>query len=645
MSILNTDLFNRLFYKNKPKLEESVGSVVAANGENVSVKGSCVVGVCIDGVYYDQAMLIADIAEEGILGIDFLRSNEVIIDVAMGTLHIEKKSVNVRCAYEGRKCCRVYASEETHIPPESEIFLRGSIKRRGTPFEEGIVEPDHSFQRRGNVLLAKTLVNYEGRKEVPLRLLNPSSEGKVIRKGTKLGVLYPIRACTQEFESEDIDEKESCDELLEGLIKDTATHVEDGRKSQVKEFLLKNRNVFMKSDGILGRCDRYLHTIETGDALPIKQRPYRLPVFKKDEVDRQVEKMLEQNIISPSDSPWASPIVLVEKKDGTMRFCIDYRKLNSITKKDAYPLPRIDDSIDALAGSHYFSTLDLASGYWQLGLSQEAKEKTAFTTGSGLYHFNVLPFGLCNAPSSFERLMERVLIGLHWKICLVYLDDIIVYSGSFEEHVERLQKVFDCLKNAGLKLKPQKCSLFREEVLYLGFIVSSSGIKSDPEKLQKVREWPVPKNVSEVRSFLGLCSYYRKFVRGFSEIAVPLTSLTKKQVKFVWDESCQNAFEKLKTALQENVVLNYPDFSKPFILDCDASDFSSGAVLSQNIDGEEKVLAYFSKTHSAPERRYSVTRKELLSVIKSIKHFRHYLYGREFLLRNGSCIFEVVNIL
>ncbi|KAL5019435.1 hypothetical protein ScPMuIL_003480, partial [Solemya velum] len=257
----------------------------------------------------------------------------------------------------------------------------------------------------------------------------------------------------------------------------------------------------------------------------------------------------------PLLSPWASPIVLVEKKHDThksYRFCVDYRKLNKVTKVDAYPLPRIDDTIDVLSGSQYFSTLDLASGFWQM---------------------------------------------------------------------------------AGLKLKPQKCHLFKTEVLYLGFIVSNAGVKTDPDKIERIRSWPTPCNITDVRSFLGLCCYYRKFVDNFSDIAVPLYNLTKKNTRFHWDKQCQEAFNTLKVALQESVILQYPQFDQPFILDTDSSDHSSGAILSQLHEGEEKVISYYSTTHSAPERKYSVTRKELLAVIKAIKHFRHYLYGREFVLR------------
>ena len=252
--------------------------------------------------------------------------------------------------------------------------------------------------------------------------------------------------------------------------------------------------------------------------------------------------MLKSGIISPSSGPWASPIVLVKKKDGSTRFCVDYRKLNDVTLKDAYPLPRIDDSLDALEGSTWFSSLDLASGYWQVEMSPSDKEKTAFTTGSGLYEFNVLPFGLCNAPSTFERLMELVLTGLHWKTCLVYLDDILIYAKTFEEHVERLGEVFSRLFAAGLKLKPKKCTLLQKEVVYLGHVVSGSGVATDPEKTKKIRDWPTPSNLKHVRSFIGLCSYYRRFIKDFACLAAPLHKLTQKDVGFKLTPECEHAF-------------------------------------------------------------------------------------------------------
>ena len=238
--------------------------------------------------------------------------------------------------------------------------------------------------------------------------------------------------------------------------------------------------------------------------------------------------MLSQGIITASNSPWASPVVLVKKKDGSTRFCVDYRKLNWVTRKDSYPLPRIDDILDKLHGTAYFSTLDLMSGYWQCQLTPVAKEKTAFITFGGLYEFEVMPFGLSNAPSTFQRLMETTLRDLNWKSCLIYLDDVIVFSHTFEEYLYHLAQVFDRLREANLRLKPSKCSFGRQEVNYLGHVISANGILPDPSKIELVRNFPQPKTVRQVRSFLGLANYYRRFVQDFSKIASPLHDLTKK---------------------------------------------------------------------------------------------------------------------
>ena len=248
-------------------------------------------------------------------------------------------------------------------------------------------------------------------------------------------------------------------------------------------------------------------------------------------------------------SPWSSPIVLVTKKDGTKRFCVDYRKLNSVTVKDSYPIPRTDETLDSLTGSKWFSTLDLCSGYWLVELDEDAKQKSAFVVRGGLYQWTVMPFGLCNAPSTFERLMERIMTGLQWEVLLIYLADIIVFGKTVEEEIQRLRLVFQRLRMANLKLKPKKCALFQRKVLYLGHIVSEDGISTDPEKVQVIREWPTPRCLREVQSFLGLTSYYRRYVKGHSDIARPLQKLSEKNRVFNWTGLCEEAFNKLKECL------------------------------------------------------------------------------------------------
>ena len=271
----------------------------------------------------------------------------------------------------------------------------------------------------------------------------------------------------------------------------------------------------------------------------------------------------------------------MRKKDGKLRFCVDYRKVNSITRKDAYPLPRVDDTLTTLDGTKWFSTLDMISGYWQVEVAPEDREKTAFCTHEGLYEFKVMPFGLTNAPATFQRLMDSVLAGLQWKSCLVYLDDIIICGKTFEEHLFNLRAVFECLKQAGLKLQPTKCAFARKKVEFLGHIVSEDGIATDPAKIEKVANWPEPTSTKEVQQFLGLASYYRQFIKDFSMYAKPLCKLIEKGEEFRWTADCQNAFLDLRRKLVSVPILVFPNFSKPFLLDTDASDNGIGAVLSQ----------------------------------------------------------------
>jgi hypothetical protein len=342
--------------------------------------------------------------------------------------------------------------------------------------------------------------------------------------------------------------------------------------------------------------------------------------------------MLDRGVIQPSSSAWASPVVLVTKKDGSTRFCIDYRKFNDFTSKDAYPLPRIDDTLDALAGSVYFSTLDLYSGYWQVAMDEKDREKTAFTTRHGLYEWRVLPFGLATAPSTFERLIELVLHGLTWSLCLVYLDDIIVFGKGFDQALDNLETIWIRLREANLKLKPTKCFLFRAQVPFLGHVVTREGICVDPAKTEAVDNWPVPTRVKDVRAFLGLASYYRRYIQDFASIAAPLVALTKKDIPRnpPWSDACQNAFNQHKLALVNPPILSYPlRDGGSFYLSTDASNDALGAVLEQDQtdpDGivRRKVIAYGSKTLTRAQRSYCATHKELLAVVVFCEHFKYY---------------------
>ncbi|UYV70530.1 K02A2.6-like [Cordylochernes scorpioides] len=386
-------------------------------------------------------------------------------------------------------------------------------------------------------------------------------------------------------------------------------------KEQLKQVLERYEDLF--SSG-LGRSNLAKHRIDTEGAKPIKHKPYRVSAKEREIIKEQIDEMLRDGIIRPSSSPWS------------FLFCVDYRKLNDVTVKDVYPIPRIDEVLDTLQGSKYFSAIDLKSGYWQVEVEEKDKEKTAFTTAHGLYEFNVMPFGLCNAPATFERNMENMLGNLRWQICLCYLDDVIIYSSDFSTHLKRIEAVLKCFREANLKLNNKKCQFAFEELEILGHITNQHGIKPAEHNIKAIRDFPRPKKIKEVQSFLGMCSYYRKFIKGFSKIADPLTSLIKKNVPFTWTENQEKAFQTLKVALINPPILGHFDPNAITYIHTDASNIGLGATLVQKFGDKEKVISYLSQTLSKPEQNYSTTEKECLAVVWSMSKLRPYLYGRNF---------------
>ncbi len=337
-------------------------------------------------------------------------------------------------------------------------------------------------------------------------------------------------------------------------------------------------------------------------------------------------------IIEPSFSEWASPIVIVKKKDGKIRICVDYRKLNANTPMDAYPMPRVDELIDRLGKATYITTLDLARGYWQVPVSEKDRLKTAFITPKGLFQFRVMPFGLNGAPATFQRLMDTAIRELEGYTA-VYLDDIIIFSKTWEEHLEHIKAVLTRLRERNLTAKPEKCKFGMRECTYLGHIVGNGRVKPDPEKVRAVESFPRPVTKKQVRGFLGLTGYYRRFIENYSRIAAPLTDLTKKSLpdKANWTQDCENAFNRLKLALIQTPILCNPDFDKEFILQTDASDRGAGAVLSQmDTEGRDRPIAFFSRKFLPREERYSTVEKECLAIKLGVEAFKVYLIGKKF---------------
>ncbi|GJR09890.1 putative nucleotidyltransferase, ribonuclease H [Tanacetum coccineum] len=358
-------------------------------------------------------------------------------------------------------------------------------------------------------------------------------------------------------------------------------------------------------------------------AEPISKAPYRMAPVELKELKEQLQEMLENGFIRPSVSPWGAPVLFVKKKDGSMRLCIDYRELNRITIRNRYPLPRIDDLFDQLQGAKYFSKIDLRSGYHQLRVREQDISKTAFRTRYGHYEFLVMPFGLTNAPAVFMDLMNRIFHEYLDKFVIVFIDDILVYSKSEEEHEQHLRIVLEILRQKKLYAKFSKCEFWLQQVAFLGHIVSADGIIMDPSKVEAITKWPRPTTVTEVRSFLGLAGYYRRFVEGFSRLALPLTQLMRKGEKFVWTDERQESFEELKQRLVSAPILTLPSGSGGFQIYSDASKKGLGCVLMQH----GKVIAYASRQLKPYEVNYPTHDLELAAVVFALKIWRHYLYG------------------
>ena len=408
---------------------------------------------------------------------------------------------------------------------------------------------------------------------------------------------------------------------------------------EAKEMLKRNAKVFSKDDMDMGRTNLVKHHIKLTDPVPFKEAYRRIPPQMYDEVKTHLQEMLDLGAIRPSNSPWASAIVLVRKKDGRLRFCIDLRKLNNRTVKDAYSLPRIESILDSLGGAQIFSTLDLKAGYWQVEMAEECKAYTAFTCSPlGFYECDTMPFGATNAPATFQRLIHDCLGELNMNWCIVYLDDIIIFSDTKEEHLKRLEAVFQKLCAAGLKLKPSKCFFFREEIEYLGHVVSGKGISTNPKKIEAVSKWPTPKTVYDVRSFLGFVGYYRRFIQNFSRITKPIREVitglenqskrTAKKTYIEWTDAADTAFEHLKAMCVSTPILAYPDYQLPFTLHTDSSTDGLGAVLYQKQDGKLRVIAYASRSVSKAESNYPAHKLEFLALKWAVcEKFHEYLYG------------------
>ena len=398
------------------------------------------------------------------------------------------------------------------------------------------------------------------------------------------------------------------------------SHLEPSQQEELKQLIHEYEHLF---PDIPTRTDKIYHDVIVEDSKPVKQHPYRMNPLKRKYLQDEVKYLLENDFIEPSQSNYSSPCILVPKSNGTYRMCTDDRKVNSVTNTDSFPIPRIDDCIDKVGNSKYVTKFDLLKGFWQVPLTDRAKEVSAFATPNGLYQYKVMSFGMKNSPATFQRLVNNVICGLDG--CDAYIDDII-YSDSWSDHLPRIRKFFDRLSKAKLTVNLAKTEFCYATVTFLGHLVGQGQVKALEAKVNAISEFPVPKRKRQLMRFLGMAGYYRKFCKNFSGINEPLTNLLKKSTKFKWNEKCQDAFDRLKAILKSAPVLLAPDFDKFFKLAVDASDVGIGAVLLQeDNNGIDHPVCYFSKKFNKHQKNYSTIEKECLALILAIQQFEVYL--------------------
>ncbi|UYV76491.1 hypothetical protein LAZ67_14000675 [Cordylochernes scorpioides] len=617
-----------------PMLSSKGPIIRVANSKCVRALGKCVLRIKVNELTQPfEFLVLSQCSHCVILGWDFLKLTQAEINCEHDELYLKDAPMKE----EPHPVDTFHTLKDNIIPPNS--IKQITVVCSDVPgVQEVAITCSKGLTLEKEIVIPASIVSLNhGRGKV--WVVNGTNYAKIIPEGMKVAELSIIDnsyVCCLDGDDDYLNQKEDkCSTQntgdLDRLVSLMDTDLSHEDRNRLLDVLRMFIGVFeLQKAGPKRTSLDVKHRIDTGDHAPIRQRPYRVSPYERGVIQTEVDKMLKSGIVKPSDSPWSSPVVLVKKKDGTWRFCVDYRRLNKITRKDVYPLPRIDDTLDSLKGASVFSTMDLKSGYWQIEVDEADREKTAFVTPDGLFEFKVMPFGLCNAPATFERIMDNLLRGLKWNICLCYLDDIIVFSKTMEEHILRLEMVLNCLSKAGLTLNLEKCHFGSRRMKVLGHLIDGDGIYPDPDKVEAVRNFPRPKNVSEVRSFLGLCSYYRRFIKSFADITGPLNELLKKGKQFSWNDRQEDSFNNFKSALTSEPVLGHFDEAAPIYVHTDASGFGIGSVLVQLRDGCEQPIAYASRTLSKSEKNYSTTEKECLAVVWSISKFRPYLFGRPF---------------
>ena len=474
--------------------------------------------------------------------------------------------------------------------------------------------PNADYFVERNIIPAHAVVRANKDGTLPLRVMNLNDEDVKIYKGTSIGCL---EVCVDE-ESTDIcmvnNSKEVDDK--EFLSKVSLEHLNKSCKEKMELFLCQYKDVFSQSKYDIGHTNVLEHNIILTTKMPVYQRRRPIPMAVEKKVNEMVDEMIDHDIVEPCVSPYNSPLVIIKKKNNDLRICVDFRRINAMTERFIVPLPSAQELFDRLGSSRYFSVLDLTQGYYQIPVAQNDRQKTAFTTTKGQFMFKRMPFGLNTAPLTFTRMMNLVLKEENFEQCLIYLDDILIFSKTEDEHFCRLANILEKLRKANLKLSPSKCMFLKEEVSYLGHVVDKEGLKTDPNKTKVIKEWPTPTTAKELRKFLGFCGYYRKFIKDYANTVRPLETLLNRldsfgskkskciNISHEWNQESNKAFNILKEKLTNPPLLAFPNQKGLFILDTDASNVGIGCTLSQIQDNQEKVISYASHKLTKSEKQY-----------------------------------------
>lgn len=552
---------------------------------------------------------------DGLLGLPFLKQNKLKVDLENNALFND--NIEIKLQYN--------RNDDSFIDlgPQSSKICKVTCDQ-----EQGIIEiPSMNSEHCYTLSAISQANNYE----TTIEIFNPTNESIKIKRPHIQS--KPFKENEFSIYTAQLQYNNPTFEISQPDIR--TGHLNSEEKSNLLKLCNEFSDIFHNEHSSLTFTNKIKHEIKTKDEIPIHSKTYRYPYVHKQEVERQIDQMLKNGIIRHSDSPYSAPIWIVPKKlDASnkqkWRIVVDYRKLNETTIDDRFPIPNITDILDRLGRANYFTTLDLANGFHQIEMSPDSIHKTAFSTETGHYEYLRMPFGLKNAPSTFQRVMNNILKGLINQICLVYMDDIIIFSSSLEEHLKNLKAVFSRIRESNMKIQPDKSEFLRKEVEFLGHIVTPEGIKPNKKKLAAIKDFPIPTTAKEIKSFLGLVGYYRKFINNFAKITKPLTQCLKKGQTVKHTSEFLNAINTCKDLLCNEPILQYPDFSKEFVVTTDASQFAVGAILSQGPINSDKPISYASRTLNPAEINYSTIEKELLAIIFAVKSFRPYLFGRKF---------------